>query len=217
MPSELGKWCLRRQPNPATKGSELMLSQHASAKGAQRRRGFGRRVRIGRPDLRLTGHAGVAAVAEADRVLGIAVALDGAVGRVKQRRRGVTAGGLLLSMASAQMTGADFLVGMDRRRTDVAGQQLEPVPTPASTTTAQVAKRFTPLQLAGIEDGIGAVNARVLGLVSPRRRSQLLAAATIDGDTTDVEVYGRDKQDAVYNYQGAGRTGRISRSGPKAV
>ena len=35
-----------------------------------------------------------------------------------------------------------------------------------------------------------------------RRRTQLLAAATIDGDTTDVEVYGRDKQDAVYNYQG---------------
>ena len=139
MPSELGKWCLRQQPVPETKGSELMLSQHASAKGAQRRRGFGRRVRIGRPDLRLTGHAGVAAVAEADRVLGIAVALDGAVGRVKQRRRGVTAGGLLLSMASAQMTGADFLVGMDRRRADTAGQQLEPVspqyiwptPTPA--------------------------------------------------------------------------------------
>src|SRR5664279_3905247 len=200
MPSELGKWCLRRQPNPATKGIELMLSQLASAKGARRRRGSGRRVRIGRPDLRLTGHAGVAAVAEADRVLGIADALDGAVGPVKQRRRGVTAGGLLLSMASAQMTGADFLVGMDRRRADTAGQQLEP--TPASTTTAQVAKRFTARHLAGIEDGIGVVNARVLGLVSPRRRSQLLAAATIDGDTTDVEVYGRDKQDAVYNYQG---------------
>jgi Transposase DDE domain group 1 len=104
-------------------------------------------------------------------------------------------------MASAQMTGADFLVGMDRRRANTAGQRLEPVPTPASTTTAQVAKRFTATHLAGIGDGIGVVNARVLALVSPRRRTQLLAAATIDGDTTDVEVYGRDKQDAVYNYQ----------------
>ena len=180
----------------------MMLAQLASSKGARRRRGFGRRVRIGRPDLRLTGHAGVAAVTEADRVLGIADALDGAVGPVKQRRRGLTAGGLLLSMASAHLAGQDFLVGMDRRRADTAGQQLEPVPTPASTTTAQVAKRFTATHLAGIEDGIGAVNTRVLGLVSPRRRSQLLSAATIDGDTTDVEVYGRDKQDAVYNYQG---------------
>src|SRR5664279_4866860 len=87
MPSELGKWCLRRQPNPATKGIELMLSQLASAKGARRRRGSGRRVRIGRPDPRLTGHAGVAAVTEADRVLGIADALDGAVGRLKRRDR----------------------------------------------------------------------------------------------------------------------------------
>jgi hypothetical protein len=48
-------------------------------------------------------------VAEVDRVLGIVQAMDCAVGPVKQRRRGVTAGGLLLSMASAQMTGADFL------------------------------------------------------------------------------------------------------------
>ena len=91
---------------------------------------------------------------------------------------------------------------MDRRRADKAGQSLEPVPTPASTTTAQLAKRFTPTHLAGIEIGIGTVNARVLRLLPPRRRTQLLAAATIDGDTTDVEVYGRQNQDAVYNYQG---------------
>src|SRR5664279_4061511 len=136
-----------------------MLSVAASSRGAYRRRGF-RRVLIGPADRRVTGHAGVAVVAEVDRVLGISSALDGAVGSIKSRRRGVSAGGLLLSMASAHMTGADFL------------------------------------------DGIGVVNTRVLALVSPRRRAQLLAAATIDGDTTDVEVYGRDKQDAVYNYQG---------------
>src|SRR5664280_951073 len=178
-----------------------MLSVAASSRGAYRRRGF-RRVLIGPADRRVTGHAGVAVVAEVDRVLGISSALDGAVGSIKSRRRGVSAGGLLLSMASAHMTGADFLVGMDHRRADTAGQQLEPVSTPASTTTAQLAKRFTATHVAGIEDGIGVVNTRVLALVSPRRRAQLLAAATIDGDTTDVEVYGRDKQDAVYNYQG---------------
>ena len=72
-----------------------MLAQLASSKGALRRRGFGRRVRIGWPDLRLTGHAGVAAVTEADRVLGIADGLDGAVGPVKQPRRGFTPGGFV--------------------------------------------------------------------------------------------------------------------------
>jgi hypothetical protein len=114
----------------------------------------------------------------------------------------LTAGGLLLSMASAQLAGADFLVGMDRRRADTAGQLLEPVRTPASTTTAQLAKRFTPTHLAGIENGIGTVNARLIQLLPTRRRTQLVASATIDGDTTDVEVYGGKKQDAVYNYQG---------------
>src|SRR5664279_2172214 len=54
----------------------------------------------------------------------------------------------------------------------------------------------------GSRTGLGWSTPGCLALVSPRRRAQLLAAATIDGDTTDVEVYGRDKQDAVYNYQG---------------
>jgi hypothetical protein len=103
-------------------------------------------------------------VTEVDRVLDIADALDGAVGPVKERDRGLTAGGLLLSVACAQLAGVDFLVGMDRRRADKAGQSLEPVPMPASTTTAQLAKRFTPTHLAGIENGIGTVNARVLRL-----------------------------------------------------
>jgi hypothetical protein len=61
-------------------------------------------VLFGAFDPRLTGHAGVAAVTEADRVLGIVDALDGAVGPIKERDRGLTAGALLLSMASAQLT-----------------------------------------------------------------------------------------------------------------
>ncbi len=34
------------------------------------------------------------------------------------------------------------------------------------------------------------------------RRTSLLKVATIDGDTTDVEVYGRHKQQAVHNHTG---------------
>lgn len=76
----------------------------------------------------MTAHAGLATVTELDRVLGISKVLDAAIGGFKQRRRGVSAGGLLVSMACAQLTGQDFLVGMDWRRDDPAGQALEPVP-----------------------------------------------------------------------------------------
>ena len=179
-----------------------MLSVQASSRGAAQRRGFGRRVLIGPVDHRLTAHAGVAAVTEVNRILGVGSVLDAAIGAFKKRRRGVSAGGLLVSMACAQLSGQDFLVGMDRRRDDVAGQGLEPVPTPASTTTAQLAGRFTAEHLAGIEAGIATINARMVTLLPEHRRLQLLSVATIDGDTTDVEVYGRKKQDAVYNYQG---------------
>jgi hypothetical protein len=51
----------------------------------------------------------VTTVTEVDRVLGITDALDGAVGPVKARRRGLTAGALLISMASAQLAGVDFV------------------------------------------------------------------------------------------------------------
>ena len=172
---------------------------------------------IGATDPRLTGHAGVAAVTEVDRVLGIVDALDGAVGPIKARGRGLTSGALLLSMACAQLAGADFLVGMDRRRADTAGQLLEPVPTPASTTTSQLAKRFTPPHFAGIENGIGAVNARVLSLVSPARRDRLLTSATIDGTPPTSRSTAARSRTPSTTTRGSARTGRISRSGPRVV
>jgi hypothetical protein len=144
----------------------------------------------------------VEAVREVDRVLGLTAALERGVGAVKQRRRGLSAAQLLTAMASAQLTGADFLVRLDERREDVAGQQLEPVPTPPSTTAAGIARRFSTEHLRGIEAAIGEVNERMVSLVGQVRRSALLKVATIDGDTTDVEVYGRGKENAEYNHTG---------------
>ncbi|MEX2289817.1 MAG: hypothetical protein WD794_05755 [Mycobacteriales bacterium] len=99
-------------------------------------------MRVGQADRRLTPCAGVEAVREVDRVLGVTGALDRHIGSVKQRRRGLTGGQVLTAMASCQLTGGDHLVSLDRRRTDSAGQQLEPVPTPPSTTAAGIARRF---------------------------------------------------------------------------
>lgn len=139
---------------------------------------------------------------EVDRVLGLTAALERGVGEVKQRRRGLSGGQLLTALASAQLTGADFLVRLDERREDVAGQALEPVPTPASTTAAGIARRFTAEHLRGVETAIGEVNSRMLALVGQVRRTSLLKTATIDGDTTDVEVFGRLKENAGYNHTG---------------
>jgi len=159
-------------------------------------------VRIGAPDERLTPCAGVEAVREADRVLGLSGTLNRRIGSVKQRRRGLSGAEVLVAMASCQLTGGDFLVSLDRRRADAAGQQLEPVPTPASTTAAGIARRLEPRHLRGIETAIGEVNERVVTLVGQVRRSALLKTATIDGDTTDVEVFGRLKEKAEYNHTG---------------
>lgn len=162
-----------------------------------------RRVRLGAPDHRLTAAGGVEAVRELDRVLAIADTLDGYLGGLKERRRGITGGELLVSMASAQLAGADHLVGLDRRRADTAGQQLEPVPTPASTTAAGIARRFTGRHLVAIEEAIGAINSEWVSRLPATRRGPLLRCATIDGDTTDVEVFGRTKQGARHAYTGA--------------
>ena len=49
-----------------------------------------RRVHVGVPDERLTPAAGIEAVREADRVLGITAALDAWIGPVKERNRGLS-------------------------------------------------------------------------------------------------------------------------------
>src|SRR5664280_947220 len=166
------------------------------------RRRRARRVRVGRPDGQLTSAAGLEAVRELDRVLGVTGALQAGIGAVKERRRGLGGGALVMAMASCQLTGGDFLVSLDRRRADLAGQLLEPVPTPAATTAAGIAKRFTDTHLRGIETAIGKVNTTMVSLVPTVRRSTLLKVATIDGDATDVEVYGRQKEQVEYNHTG---------------
>jgi hypothetical protein len=77
---------------------------------------------------------------------GATEALAAAVGPIKQRDRGFGAGELLVGIASAQLIGEEFLVGLDRQRADVAGQVLAPVPGLCSTTAAGLAGRFTTIQ-----------------------------------------------------------------------
>ena len=165
-------------------------------------------VRVGVPDRTLTANAGLAAVSGLCGRLGVIGALDAAVGPVKERDRGFSAGELLAGVAAAQLAGEDFLVGLDRQRADAAGQLLTPVPGLASTTAAGLARRITPGQWQAVERGVAAVTQRMLALLPPERAVALTEGpVTIDLDTTDVEVYGRKKRGVAYNHQGQ-RVGR---------
>lgn len=166
-------------------------------------------VRIGKPDASLTGLAGLAVLDELVGALGVVSALDRAVGPIKVRERGLTGGQLLVGLASGQLCGQDSLSGLDRVRADAASVLLEHAPVPASTTCAQLAVRFGPAQLAGIEAGLSQVYSRWLGLLPAQLRATLvLTCPTIDLDATDVEVFGRRKERVGWNYAGV-KSGRV--------
>ena len=163
---------------------------------------------MGAPDASLTPAAGMLAVSELVDRLGVVSVLDGRIGPIKQRDRGLSGGALLTSLAGAQLLGQDVLAGLDRVRADTAGRALLAVPTPPSTTAGSLARRFGPVQLGGVEAGLAALVGRWLMLLPARLRSPLqLRAPTIDLDSTEVEVYGRAKDAVAYNYLGQ-RAGR---------
>jgi hypothetical protein len=93
-------------------------------------------------------------------------------------------------------------MSLDQRRADAAGQELEPVPAPASTTAVGLAKRFTDEAFTGIETAIAAINARAPALLGQVRHTALARQVTLDIDATDIEVYGRAKTGSAHNYQG---------------
>jgi hypothetical protein len=192
---------LRRDDHLSEEGTYLV----ARIRGRKQQR---RQARIGAPDAALTPSAGLAAVSELCDRLGVIAALDAAVGPVKQRDRGFGPGQLLTGIASAQLAGEDFLVGLDRRRADVAGQQITPVPGLSSTTAAGLARRITGEQWQAVEAGLAAVTQRMLELLpTPRAAALAGGPVTIDLDATDVEVYGRKKRGVAFNHQGQ-RVGR---------
>jgi len=166
-----------------------------------------RLVRIGAPDPSVTCYSGMVAVTELVDRLNMIKMLDAAIGRIKQRARGFSAGELLVGMACAQLAGEEFLVGLDRYRADAAGQVLAAVPGLCSTTAAGLARRLSDGQWRAVETGIGDIHAGMLALLPAQRAAALCATVTIDLDTTDVEVYGRRKRGVAYNHQGQ-RCGR---------
>src|SRR5438045_4494873 len=79
------------------------------------------RVRVGAPDASLTAVSGVVAVAELVGRLGVTAALDDAVGAVKQRDRGLSAGEILVAVATGTVWGAKLWDGLVLSRRCSAG------------------------------------------------------------------------------------------------
>ena len=181
------------------------------------RRGRRKQVRLGRRDVSLTGSGGVVALSELIERLDVLGALDAGIGPVKQRVRGATGGEVLAALAQCQLLGGHGLVALDRQRADQAAALLSALPGVASTTAAGIARRFGAEQRAGIEVGLATILGRAVARMSEERRAQLFGVdPTIDMDSSEVEVYGRQKQGVAYNYAGqkAGRPAAPGHLGP---
>ncbi|MHB1802502.1 MAG: hypothetical protein ACYCU5_12740 [Actinomycetes bacterium] len=133
--------------------------------------------------------------------LGMVGELDDRIGPIKQRNRGLTAGQLLMGMATAQLAGQDCLAGMDRVRADAGSALLVAAPVAPSRTAGVLAERIGARCSDGIEAALHSIYTRWLGRVPAQVRSPLvLRHLTIDLDATDIEVFGKQKEGIGWNY-----------------
>ena len=145
-------------------------------------------VTLGPPDPNLTPRAGLHLVSEVDRVLGVAAALDAHIGPVKKRRRGLSAGEMVLSVAETVLGGGDFMCDLGNQRADTAGAPLRAVPdVPAATTFIGVAKRFGDKVFTGAEEAVAELVRRWFALLPEERRAKLASHRPTTGlDPADV-------------------------------
>jgi len=159
---------------------------------------------LGAPDGRITPRAGLHLVATLDALLSISRTISQMAPSVKQRRRGLSLGEVVVSLAETMLSGGDFLVDLDHQRNDAAGLALRAVPeVPASTTVIGIAKSFSEEMRSGVERANAALVGAAFARLPEKRRAQLAATRpTIDLDPTTVEVYGHMKEGSAYNYKG---------------
>src|SRR5512144_1765704 len=166
------------------------------------------RILVRADDPSLTAYAGLAVSGELARRLGLAELIDAelAVERrarpVKRRRRGLSPGELVVSLAECQLVGGSFFDHIEDVRADRAGARLRAVAgTPSAPAALQNAKRFRRCHVQRIERAMARAGER-LDRALGRDPGE---PVTIDLDATQVTVYGRRKQGA-----GRSRHGHMS-------
>lgn len=165
----------------------------------------GGRIVVRGDERSLTPYAGLAVSGELARRLGVVELIDAelAVERrarpVKVRRRGLSPGELVVSLAECQLVGGSFFDHIEDVRADRAGAGLRAVAaTPSAPAALQNAKRFRRCHVQRIERAMARAGER-LDRALGRDPAE---AVTIDLDATQVTVYGQRKQGAARSRHG---------------
>ena len=157
------------------------------------------RIEVRADDPSLTGHGGLVVIGDLAERLGLLELIDGEIARerrarpVKTRRRGVSPGGLLVSLAECQLVGGAFFDHLEDQRADTASAVLRAVgEVPSAPAALQLSKRFRRVHCRRVERAMAAAGERLdTALDRPVGES-----ATVDLDATQITVYGRGKEGA---------------------
>src|SRR6266508_4627942 len=157
------------------------------------------RITVRADERSLTSYAGLVVSGELARRVGLAELIDGelAVERrarpVKLRRRGLSPGELVVSLAECQLVGGSFFDHVEDVRADAAGAGLRAVAgTPSAPAALQNAKRFRRCHVQRIERAMARAGQRLDRTLG----RDVAEPVTIDLDATQVTVYGRRKRGA---------------------
>jgi hypothetical protein len=159
-------------------------------------------------DPNLTPYGGLAIVGELARRTRLVELVDAelsaarGVRAVKARRRGISPGGLVVSLAECQVAGAECFDDIENVRADTASAAVRAVrDTPSAPTARQLAKRYRRTHIRAIERAL----ARVGEQVDRQLGRDPGAEVTFDLDATETEVYGRGprRRGAARSHSGA--------------
>ncbi|MCA1697548.1 MAG: IS1380 family transposase [Actinobacteria bacterium] len=168
----------------------------------------GGRLRVVADDPGLTAHAGLAVVGDLARRVDLVGLIDGELALerrarpVKTRRRGVSPGGLLVSLAECQLVGGACFEHLEDLRADSAGAPLRAIgEVPSAPAALQVSKRFRRVHCQRAERAMSRAGQRLDHALGREAGEPV----TIDLDATQITVYGLAKDGAARC-----RTGQLS-------
>lgn len=174
----------------------MEITQGVMAVHADRRRG---RIVVRADEPTLTPYAGLAVTGELAWRLRLGELIDAELSverrarPVKVRRRGLSAGELVVSLAECQLVGGAFFDHVEDVRADRAGAGLRAVAqTPSAPAALQNAKRFRRVHVQRVERAMARAGERLDRALG----RDLAEPVTVDLDATQVTVYGTCKEGA---------------------
>jgi hypothetical protein len=157
------------------------------------------RIEVRADDPSLTGHGGLVVIGDLAEKLDLVALIDAEIARerrarpVKTRRRGITPGELVVSLAECQLVGGACFDHLEDQRADTAGAVLRAVAeVPSASAALQNAKRFRRVHCQRIERAMAGAGERLDSALD----RPVAEPVTVDLDATQITVYGRGKEGA---------------------